>query len=180
MAQIQEEINLVLDKMVAGQTVIITGRKGWMYALTKTDEGFDFKGFNPADGWDKFYHASTHGHPYGAIMLIQEPSLGVPFEQMGIAGVGNEIKDRLIGMLVMDDQGRIVERFSPSNFKQKGIIVGLDGRCLTVDGEGKGHLNGVFEADKNRMHGHVGIFQPDEATDVKVLEMESLIEQAMN
>jgi len=174
------ELEKLLEKMEIGESKQIPGRGGWVYKFTKKEDGFDLTVRNLDDsGWEKFFTAMTENNPYGAFEVIQEISLGIVFDKIGIKGVGNALKDRLIGMLVMDESGKIIERFSPSNYKMQGKEIQMSGRELLIDGEFKGFLNAVFEADKNRIHGHVGIFQSSKKDDVQVLEMESLIELAL-
>lgn len=154
-------------ELASGEKVQVGGRGGWLYNLIGTEEGADLEVVNPAeDGGEKFFVFSTVGNPFGAGKIVQERTLGV-----------QSIEGRIIGALVVGEDGKIKERFSWSNivfFKKKTFSVSAGGE-LTVDGASKGFLAALFLADKNRIDGFVGIFKPMRPDTVKVLEMEDLL-----
>ncbi|MDA3840055.1 MAG: hypothetical protein PF572_03110 [Patescibacteria group bacterium] len=161
---------IVLDP---GQEIVVKGRGGWLNRLTGTPDGADLLHYNPADnGIKKFYEYSTHENPHGAGIVFQEPDLGIPLDTIGVSEEG-----KLIGMLVVNDSGDVVERFSITNAMlrlKKVVLVSSEGE-LSINGEFKGFLSLLFSPDKNRLSGYVGIFTPKKPEVVKVAEMENLI-----
>jgi hypothetical protein len=169
-----DEILAKLRQLKPGESVTIPGRGGWELVVTTCDGGeFDITHRNPVgDGRMKFFAYTTVGNKYGAGMMEQEPSLGVPCRDCGVDTDG-----AIVGALVRDEDGKIRERFSWSNlvFAQKGTFsIGPDG-ALTVNGAPKGFLQAVFLPDKNRLRGYVGVFSPTKPAQVMVLEMEKLL-----
>ena len=164
-----------MRKLNAGDVEIVQGRGGWLYKLTGTATGADIRIYNPAGDGDKekFFAVDTAGNPYGAPMIIQEPSLGIPCRNAGV-----NVDGHIVGALVTDGSEKIVERFSWSNLvyiKGGSFNISSDGE-LTVNGERKGYLSLIFLADKNRIQGYVGVFVPQKPVGcAKVIEMEDLL-----
>ena len=155
-----------------GREITIKGRGGWVYEITGNQEGADIRVHNStSDGQKKFFEFSTHGNPYGAGTFVQEPSLRVPF-----ADVGMNIDGFVVGALVLDSAFQIVERFSWSNlqFMQERVFNITNEGELLIDGVSKGYLTVVFMPDKNRLVGHVGVFAPEKPQTVAIIEMEDL------
>ncbi len=161
------EINMAKIELFVGDKMKVIGRGGWVYNLTGTDKGADLEVVYPIDGGsgEKFFVFSTVGNPYGAGKIVSERTLGIDTD----AG-------RIVGALVLDNSGKIAERFSWSNSVfMKNKTVAIDGGELFVGGASKGYLAAAFMPDKNRLDGMVGIFKPAKSEAVKVLEMEDLI-----
>ena len=162
-----------LEKLDVGQVEEVACRKGWVCQLTKTSEGFDVTLFNPVEGGgQKFYNVSTAGHPYGAPMVNQEPTLGIPCRKAGIDVNGN-----IVGAMILDDKGKVIERFSWSNIvyaKGQTLDITSDGQ-LIVGGQPKGFVQKIFLPDKNRLRGYVGVFGPQKAESVRIFEIEDLL-----
>lgn len=162
-----------------GESLIITGRGGWKYKVTRFDFRHDIKIFNPTeDKQEKFFNIDTAGNPYGAPKCFQEPSLGVSFKEAGVKVDRKivEVDGKIVGALVLGVDGKIEERFSWSNvvFVNGGDFdISLEGE-LIVNGESKGYLRALFLPDKNRFEGYVGIFSLEKVEKVKILEMEDL------
>lgn len=162
-----------------GEEEVILGRGGWLHRITGTDKGADIQIYNPDAAGDgkKFFAVDTAGNPYGAPMIIQEPSLGVPCRNAGVNVDGN-----IVGALVVDESGKIAERFSWSNvvfMKGGSFSISSEGE-LTVNGETKGYLSIAFLADKNRIQGYVGVFVPQKPVGApKIVEMEDLLLQQL-
>jgi len=148
-------------------------RGGWLLEISEGPDGADIRVYNPSDnGQKKFFEYSTHGNPYGAGKIIQEPSLGIPLGNIGI-----DLDDFLVGMLVIDSSGKVVERFSLTNailMKKQIIHVSSSGE-LFVNGSTKGFLTILFMPDKNRLSGYVGVFSFKKSGKVKIVEMEDLL-----
>lgn len=175
------EILETLGKLAVGESVAIPGRGGWEIMLIKRGGGFDLVHRNPA-GEDqyKFFAYTTESSPYGAGMIVQEPSLGVPLAAAGIHIdiVGDELAGRIVGAIVLDSEGKVTGRFSWSNVvfaRKQTFSISPDGE-LTVNGVSQGYVHALFLPDKNRLEGYVGVFKPVKPTEaVKVLEMETLL-----
>jgi hypothetical protein len=163
----------ILEKLEVGEQVVIPGRGGWEMVVKRCEDGFDFTHRNPVEeGKYKLFVYNTSGNPYGAGMIVQEPTLGVACRNCGV-----DVDGAIIGALVLGEDGKIRERFSWSNlvFMKKGeFSISGEGE-LKVNGEAKGCLRAIFLADKNRIKGYVGIFGPAKPEKVKVLEMEDLL-----
>lgn len=164
-----------MRKLNDGDVEIVQGRGGWLYKLTGTATGADIRIYNPAGGGgkEKFFAIETTLNPYGAPMVIQEPSLSVPCNTIN----GVEVGGKIIGALVVGQNGEIAERFSWSNlvFIKGGIFtITVEGE-LFVNGASKGYLRLLFLADKNRMQGFVGVFVPQKPEKVVVKEMEDIL-----
>ncbi|MDP1884141.1 MAG: hypothetical protein Q8L10_02130 [Candidatus Moranbacteria bacterium] len=150
----------------AGEQVRVVGRGGWVYDLIGTESGADVEVSNPVEGGgEKFFTFSTVGNPYGAGKIVQERTLGISTEH-----------GRIVGALILDESGKIVERFSWSNavYAKRQTVEIVAGE-LFIAGASKGHLAAAFMPDKNRLDGLVGIFKPTKSETVKVLEMEDLL-----
>lgn len=165
-----------LNQLGIGEEIVIEGRGGWRIKLKKAQEGFDLIHFNPIkddENQMKFFRYTTEGNAYGAGMIDQEPTLGVQCVACGV-----DVPGLINGALVMNKEGKIVERYSWSNLvlvQNKNFIITVEGE-LKINGESKGFLQALFLADKNRIKGHVGVFAPEKPKEkVKVLEMESLL-----
>ncbi len=169
-----DEVLARLARLPSGEGVVIPGRGGWeMEIIACEGGGFDLVHRNPVgDGKMKFFAYTTVGNKYGAGMMEQEPSLGVPCRDCGV-----DVDGTIVGALVRGEDGKVRERFSWSNlvFAQKGTFsIDADG-SLTVNGTRKGFLQAVFLPDKNRLRGYVGVFSPTKPVQVKVLEMEKIL-----
>lgn len=143
-----------------------------MAQVIDSEKGTDIRLFNPVEGGgEKFFAVTTEGNPYGAPIVIQEPSLGVPCQSCGV-----DIDGMIVGALIVV-MGKVVERFSWSTviyIKKGQFVISPDGQ-LTVNDQPRGWLRAVFLPDKNRMKGFVGVFGPEKPDTVKVLEMEDLL-----
>lgn len=172
-----KDVVRILNELENGERVTIQGRSGWEIVIEKTKEGFDLIHRNPeytgpGETSYKFFEYTTVSNPYGAGMIVQEPTLGFPCRDCGV-----EVDGTIVGALILDSNGKIVERFSWSNLvyvKKGNFTISQDG-LLEVNEEGKGYLRAIFLADKNRIRGYVGVFGPNKPDEVKVLEMETLI-----
>ncbi len=140
--------------------------------IVKGEEGLDFVHLNPTEGGYKFFQYSTVDNKYGAGMIEQEPTLGVPCRNCGV-----DVDGTIVGALVLDEDGKICERFSWSNlvYAQKGEFLLSNQDELKVNGKTKGFFKAIFLADKNRIKGYVGVFGSAKPEQVKVLEMENLL-----
>lgn len=165
--------NVVRVRPEKDAQVIVELRGGWKARIFGTEDGTDIRLFNPTDeGGEKFFAVTTRGNPYGAPMVVQEPTLGVPCRNCGVGVDGN-----IVGALVLNEDGEIVERFSWSNLvfmKDGEFEIDSDG-LLTVNGDFEGYLVAVFLPDKNRMQGYIGVFGPNKPESIKILEMEDLL-----
>jgi hypothetical protein len=176
MLDYQKRLDDLLGEMPVGATVVVPGRGGWQYDLTKTEKGFDLFDHNPQKWGDGWFAGRTAESPLGMLKIVEEYNkLAVPFERLGVKGVGNAHKDRLIGAVVVDKTGAVTDRFSFSNLINKGIPCEVtSGLEIVVDEKPLGFLRGLFECNRNRIDGHIGIFSPT-ATEVVVKEMEDLM-----
>lgn len=164
----------LMEKMAIGEFITIPGRGGWKIKSTKTKEGFDTELFNPtSDGKGKrWFSINTKDNPYGAPIVIQEPTLGILCKDVGV-----DIEDTVVGALVIGNSGKIEERFSWSNIvfmKKLKFSITKKGE-LIINGKSKGFLSLLFLPDKNRMKGYVGVFTSKKPEKVKILEMEDLL-----
>ncbi len=177
--EVSSEVAAALAKLAVGDSAEVLGRGGWKIGLTRVNVGgkTDLIHFNPLDGTGKrrFFLYTTDGNPYGAGMVVQEPTLGIKLRDCGVDRDG-----RLVGAIVLDADGKIKVgddgkpcRFSWSNlvYAQHKTVGAVDGQLL-IDGVSYGHLALVFIADKNRIDGYVGIFKPTKPETVRVAEME--------
>lgn len=177
-AEVREMIALTPD-----QRVVLDGRGGWKIAISFNAKGeVELEHFQPApDGARKFFAYTTEGNPYGAGKIDQEPDLALPFGDLQLP---------LVGVLVLNKEGQVAERYSWSNlyFVQKRRFRLSDGNGIFISDPApadpeqmvfKGWLRAVFTPDKNRLSGYVGIVDPlyqrVSNTQVKVLEMETLV-----
>jgi hypothetical protein len=165
----------VMRVLKKGESEIILGRGGWCCEISGSDKGADIRIYNPVgDGnKEKFFAVDTTGNPYGAPMVIQEPTLGVPCNTVN----GVEVGGNIVGALVVSEDGKIAERFSWSNLvfiKRIDFSITAEGE-LIVNGASKGYLRLLFLADKNRIQGFVGVFVPKKPEKVIVKEMEDLL-----
>jgi hypothetical protein len=166
-----------------GESISLPLGTQWALELTRTSEGrIDATMYNPvldAEGNEvgrKFYQMSTVGNPYGAPMIIQEPSLGIPCRDAGIDLVGN-----LIGFVAFGEDGALVLRtslskltYSPKPEERASYSVSPEGEVV-VGGKSLGYVNAVFLPDKNRMQGYAALVRPNRPNGpVKVLEMEQV------
>jgi hypothetical protein len=167
-----EEILEKVDQLAVGESLVLPGRGEWEIVLTKREDGLDLTHRNPTKGGCKFFTYDTSGNPYGAGMIVQEPTLGVPCRKCGV-----DVDGTIVGALVLGEDGKIRERFSWSNlvFMKKGAFsIGADG-AFTVNGVTKGYLVAIFLPDKNRLEGYVGVFGSTKPEKVKIIEMENLL-----
>ncbi|MBI5023362.1 MAG: hypothetical protein HZC05_04395 [Candidatus Magasanikbacteria bacterium] len=167
-----------------GIRITIPGRGGWEYVLTRRHQGFDINircqetsEEGDPTGRDKFFTVDTMYNEYGAPIVVQEPTLGVLCRDAGV-----DIDGRIVGALVLDDDGTIIKRFSWSKLvfvEKRGFEITPTGLLFEQSHIGVkflvGHLRALFLPNKNRMDGYVGVFGPDKPTQVKVLEMEDLL-----
>ncbi|MCX6779463.1 MAG: hypothetical protein NTU97_04555 [Candidatus Magasanikbacteria bacterium] len=170
-ADVGEMISLTPD-----QRVVLDGRGGWKIALSFNDKGeLELEHFQPHEsGAKKFFAYSTEGNQYGAGKIFAEPSLAVPVLEKGFL---------LTGALVLDEKGKVTNRFSWSNLvfiQKRRFEVTKSNRLLVSDpasGEmvPMGYLRVLFLTDKNRMTGYVGVFTPIRTRTVRILEMEDLL-----
>jgi hypothetical protein len=174
----QKTITLKLDEngmivLGSGQKIVVKGRGGWLDRLEGTPEGADISHENPAiDGRLKFRNFRTKDDPYGAGKIFQEPSLKIPFKEVGLEGDGY-----IVGAMTTDEAKEIDGRFSISNivfFQKKEFAISSEGE-LFIDGVGQGFLAVVFLPDKNCLDGYVGIFVPEKPETVVLREMEDLV-----
>lgn len=172
------EVGIALAGLQGGESVIVSLRKGWRLKITyRGEDGFDATLENPhivagEESGLKFYAVDTTGHPYGAPMVVQEPTLGIPLRDCGV-----DVDGTVVGAIVRDAEGTVTSRFSWSNLvfvKQQTFSISPDGK-LVVDGVSQGYLYGLFLPDKNRMRGYVGVFGPTKPEDVRFVEMEDLV-----
>lgn len=165
-----------LNELKDGESVVIPGKKGWMIKLIKTPEGFDLTHYNPVSGDEnqlKFFLYTTIGNAYGAGMIKQEPTLGVPANRCGVQNV----EGLIVGALVLNEQGNVKSRYSWSNLvfaKGGNFNIKFDGE-LIVNGESQGYVAAVFVPDKNRLEGYVAFITPSKPDKIKILEMETLV-----
>lgn len=171
----------LVERMSVGEKLTFHGRKGWQYEITKVSNDrngeFDLRSYNPnpKTRQSRWFEIDTSAKvsQYGAPVIVQEPDLGIALRKFGI-----NIESKLIGALVLDNMGSIVERFSWSNLvfmKEQTFSISTEGE-LEVDQSSKGFLSALFLADKERIKGYVGIFVPTKPEKkVKILEMEDLL-----
>jgi hypothetical protein len=179
-------LNMVKD-LPKDTEIMIPCRDGWECMLTRRHEGFDINIRFPETseegdptGRYKFFAIDTSGRPYGAPIVVQEPSLGVFCRDAGV-----DIDGRIVGALVLDADGKITQRFSWSKLvfvEKRGFEITPTGLLFVQDPAGTkfliGRLRAIFLPDKNRFDGYVGIFGPSDPNNikpVKVLEMEDLL-----
>lgn len=192
-----------LTKMGIGENWDTPLRKGWRIKFTKTEDGFDVKIYNPAadNKGEMFFVVDTSNNPYGAPEVIQETTLGIPFQvtdgskTTGVYNTNGELKianhnflistnpiretieDKIVGALVIGKSGKIEERFSWTNvifMKNLSLFISEEGE-LFINDKSKGFLHLLFLPDKNRMKGYVGVFTPEKSNLVKIIEMEDLL-----
>jgi hypothetical protein len=199
----QELADLAAAKLKIGESFTLTGRKGWFYKHTKTEAGLEDKNFNPTkDGKEKFYITDTTGSLYGAPMIKQETSLGIPFkitgdvvidvdkDPEGLLKIGkhdcwartnpgkSDLRGNIVGALLTDNLHKaITDRFSWSGvvFFENLEFTITEKNELIIDGKSKGFLRLLFLADKNRIEGYIGVFVPQKQKKVKILEVEELL-----
>ncbi len=167
--------------LVAGDELVIEGRGGWEMLVVQGERGADFTHQNPIMreglfvGYG-FYAYTTCGNPYGAGIMNEEPTLGVSLASCGASGDG-----KLVGAIVIDDDIKLVDRYSWSNhvYRQgKTFSVAADG-ALVVDGKQSGWLTKAVLANKNRIGGFVGVFTPNKPDHVRLLELEQVVLENM-
>ena len=165
-----------INKLAIGDSVVVPGRGGWMIKLIKTAKGFDLIHFNPIkedENQLKFFRYTTEGDPYGAGIVDQEPTLGIPCNTCGV-----DLPGLIVGALVLNDErNEILERYSWTNLVQnqnKSFRITFEGE-LKVDGVSKGYLQALFLADVKRMRGYVGLFSPEKPDKVQVFDMENIL-----
>jgi len=159
-----------------GASFHIPGRKGWWILLDGVEDGVDLRHNNPAeDGRLKFCEYSTVGNAYGAGATIQEPSLRIPFKDIGIEGEGF-----IVGAILKDENGKTVGRFSLSNlvfFQNRDFRIEKGGEVF-VDGKSVGFVNVPFAPDKNRLIGDVAYCSPYKTPDMTPREIEDIVFEA--
>lgn len=166
------------DAFKTGDVITFPGRSGWMHELIKTENGFDFRSYNLAhDGKTKmFFEVSSVGNLYGAPVIVQEPTLKVPCCKAGV-----DIAGDIIGAIVLNEEGRVVERYSWSNLvymQGKKFEITFGGQLFVGEGEAaisKGYLQILALVDKNRIVGYVGVFGPRKPEKVETREMLDLL-----
>lgn len=179
----KNDLTGVLAGLLNGESIHIQLGTQWALELTRTSaERIDATMFNAvldAEGNEvgrKFYQMSTVGNPYGAPMLVQEPSLGIPCCEAGI-----DLEGGLIGFVAFGEDGALVLRtslskltYSPKLEERATYSVSSEGEVV-VGGKSLGYINAVFLPDKNRMQGYVALVRPNRPNGpVKVLEMEQV------
>lgn len=167
------DLSTQLEQLVIGESVTIPGRGGWQMVITRNADGLDFTHCCPVPGAGvKFFEYTTCGNPYGAGMIRQEPTLGLPCRQCGVEADG-----QIVGAIVLDTSGKVAGRFSWSNLQYvRRLSFSIDHQGeLRVNGASQGYLALLFLPDKNRMEGYVGVFVPVKPEAVKVVEMEELV-----
>lgn len=133
---------------------------------------------------ERYYRAESG--QYGQPLLRQEPSLGLDIPKHLVVrekAVGGNwemapvmlVADKLVGIIVRDENGKVVERASLTNLANKG------GK-FNFEPDGSFNLNGaklwlevLHSPDKNRLIGLVGYFSAKKPSCVKHLEMEDLV-----
>lgn len=165
-------VQRLLQELAPDDTIGFPLRKGWAAEVVARGDGesWDIILRNLRDGQQLFYLVTTEHSPYGAPMIVQEPSYPVHYRK-------GDVDVRIVGAIVRDAEGQVKDRFSWSNMVfMQGKMVELtpDGE-LKVDGESCGFLQAAFLPDMNRMQGYVGVFGPTKPEQVRVLEMEDLL-----
>jgi hypothetical protein len=160
--------------LAVGETLEVVGRGGWVYRLTGTEKGADIRISNPsADGGEKYFAVDTSKNVYGAPVVFQEPTLGIPAKNVR----GVEIDGNIVGALVMTPEGTVAERFSWSNLvyiKGKTVEITPEGELL-IDGKSKGLLNLLLLPDKDRLNGYVGVFAPSSPEKIRARELQDFM-----
>ena len=170
----QEEMDMLLAKMPEGESVKIPGRKGWRIKTIKTREGFDVRIFNPApDEGERWYAVSSKGHPYGAPMIIEEPTLGILCRDVGIDRDG-----AIVGAMVGDRDGNVApeNRFSWSNLvymKNEKFQITSEGEVLIND-KSVGWIHTLYQSNKNRIKGWIAYTSLVRSKNVRLLEIGDL------
>lgn len=179
---VQAEVLAALAKLGVGESILIPaevlgGKKQWELEIERTGEDrLDLEHRSPdGTGRFKFYRFTTHGNPYGAGIIDQEPSLAIPCRD---AGIDKDAK--LVGAVAVDAEGNFLFRGSwskcvwgvnPGDIRPYGFTA--DGEFL-LGGEVVGHVWGVLLPDKMRMRGHVALVRSGKPTGpVKEFELES-------
>ncbi len=168
-----ELLNLLIQKMEKGEKMLFFNRGGWQTELLLVKDGiFDVKIHHLSkEGNELFFNIETKNNNYGAPLVVQEPSFGIPCDKI----TDNALKGFIVGALIVEE-GKITERFSWSNLFLKGLTFNISSSGeLKVNGKSRGFLSLLFLPDKNRMEGYVGVFTPQAPKKIKVVEMEDLL-----
>jgi len=161
-----------LEKLEIGESVIIPVKGEWEVKVTLTENGLDFKHYNPwkGDRNKEAFYTYSNRNPNGSGMMDQEKTLGISCRKCGMDNDG-----RIIGVLVTDGK-EIIDRFSLSNIvyvQEKNIAISVDAE-VSINRESQGFVCLLFLPDKNRLDGFVCITTPNKQ-EVKIIEMEDLL-----
>ncbi len=170
---VQEEVLKDLESLEIGESVIVPVKGGWELEITKTENGLEFKHYNPwkGDRSKEAFYTYSNRNPNGSGMMDQEKTVGIPCRKCGIDSDG-----RIIGVLVTDNSEEIVDRFSLSKIiyvQERNLNITENGE-VKIDEESKGFVHLLFLPDKNRLDGFVCITTPNKQ-EVKIMEMEDLL-----
>lgn len=171
---VQESVRGNFEDLEIGQAVIISVKGGWEMKVTMTENGLEFKHYNPwqGDRSKEAFYTYSNRNDNGSGMMDQEKTLGVPCRSCGIENDG-----RIVGALVTDNKCEIVDRFSLSKIiyvQEHDFEISPEGE-VSIDGESKGFIGIIFLADKNRMDGYVCVTFPEKPSEVTEMEMEDLL-----
>ncbi len=171
--EIQYLVNEELKDLEIGESIILPVKGGWELRITAAKNGLEFKHYNPwkGDRNKEAFYTYSNRNPNGSGMMDQEKTLGIPCRECGINNDG-----RIIGILVTDEVGKIVDRFSLSKIvylQERNLNITENGE-VKINEESKGFVHLLFLPDKNRLDGFVCITTPNKQ-EVKIMEMEDLL-----
>lgn len=172
-SEVQDLILGDLKELGIGESVIVPVKGGWELEITSTENGLEFKHYNPwkGDRRKEAFYTYSNRNPNGSGMMDQEKTLGIPCRKCGIDNDG-----RIIGVLVTDDSCKIIDRFSLSKIvyvQEKNIKTSPEGEIF-INEESQGFIGILFLPDKNRLDGFVCVTFP-EKREVRIMEMEDLL-----
>lgn len=170
------DIKEIVAKIKKAGGITLSAAGGWRLHLTVDDDNnIVFVHYNPWQG-DEDQHAfleSTNKlDKNGMTTIVQEPTLGIPLRDCGVDNDG-----KVVGFLVTDENGDIIDRFSLSKLvyvQEHSIEIDKAGKVI-VDGTEIGYIGVIFLADKNRMVGYVAVIFPGKPDEVREIEMEDLL-----
>lgn len=163
------DIEEIIAKIKEDGEMIFPAVGGWRLKLMVDDDGnIVFVHYNPWQGDESkhaFFEYTNALNPMGAGIMVQEPTLRVPF-------AGTDI----VGAVVLNRDNKVVDRFGWSKLvyvQNRQRKISPEGE-LSIDGKSVGYVNTLFDPDKNRLQGSVAFVRPDPVDQVQKLELEDL------
>lgn len=183
MSTIQEEFVALLNKLGEGEEVDAPLARGWYLRLGRLNGELWFQHFNQksSDGPLLFYMCTSKGRPYGAGIIIEEPSLRVRCSDAGITNLGEG--DHLVGLVVKGDDGKAKLRASFSNLHTNGTHIRFSSAGeVFLDEQSIGFIRATVLSNKNRLDGRVALIGSEplpEGVEMPHLELEDLALNAL-